>query len=500
MGMRGLGVAAWADRRAHARRAALIAAGLFLWWGAEAAPGGAEAAPGGADARKEVGPADFAPVLAPAPGTTQVHINAYRLDPRPVTNGQFLEFVRRRPEWRRDRVPRLLADDGYLSQWAAPDALGGQSQADQPVTRVSWFAARAYCAAAGGRLPEWNEWEWVAAADEKSSDARADAAWRARILDWYSRPASDPLVSVGLGRPNLYGVQDLHGLIWEWVEDFGSLMVSSDSRDQGDPDKLEFCGAGSISAQDRENYPVLMRVAFLSSLEGRSTARRLGFRCADSGVAAARSPAQVNAPLQTDAAVPAYSSNAPPQSGTANAGGIPGNSLYQLPIELETSSGSSLELASLRGQPLLITMFYGSCSSVCPMLANQLQILQKKLSPRARAATKILMVSLAPEGDTPAHLAEFRQHHQLDDPRWILARTDRENVRVLASILGTRYRQLPDGSFNHSTAISLADREGVIRARLSGVKSSDEELVRTANSMFSRNAAIQPDHGSTRHR
>jgi cytochrome oxidase Cu insertion factor (SCO1/SenC/PrrC family) len=468
-----------------------------------------------ADPRRLVGPADFAPVLAPAPGTTQVHVKAFRLDPRPVTNSQFLEFVRRQPQWRRDRVPRLFADEGYLSHWSGADALAAQSQADQPVTRVSWFAARAYCAAAGGRLPEWNEWELAAAADETVADARADTAWRARILDWYSRPATDPLPSVGLGPPNVYGIQDLHGLIWEWVEDFGSLMVSSDSRDQGDPDKLEFCGAGSISAQDRENYPVLMRVAFLSSLEGRSTARRLGFRCADSG------PGPASVMMQTGGAVQATGgarANGPGQAnGEAQASGPtqagdptqalvpdargapPGSSLYQLAITLESSEGSLVPLASLRGKPLLVTLFYGSCTSVCPMLANQLQTLQKKLSPAARAGTRILMVSLDPAGDSPAHLIEFRQHHHLD-PRWIVARTDPDNVRSLASVLGIRYRQLPDGSFNHSTSISLADRDGVVQARISGVKSSDGELVRAADSMFVRSAANRPDRGSVRRR
>jgi formylglycine-generating enzyme len=75
-------------------------------------------------------------------------------------------------------------------------------------------------------------------------------------------------------------VYDLHSLVWEWVEDFGSLMVSGDSRIQGDPDKLAFCGAGALSAQDRENYPILMRIAYLSALQARSTGHILGFRCA----------------------------------------------------------------------------------------------------------------------------------------------------------------------------------------------------------------------------
>jgi formylglycine-generating enzyme required for sulfatase activity len=194
-----------------------------------------------------------------------------------------MEFVRAHLQWRRDRIASLFADGEYLSHWAAPDALGPQALAQQPVTRVSWFAARAYCAAEGARLPTWYEWELAAAADETHTDARSNPLWQGTILNWYARPSGEPLPTVGLSTPDVYGIQDLHGLIWEWVEDFGSLMVSGDSRTQGDPDKLAFCGAGALSAQDRDNYPILMRIAYLSAQEARSTGRVLGFRCAAEG-------------------------------------------------------------------------------------------------------------------------------------------------------------------------------------------------------------------------
>ena len=75
-------------------------------------------------------------------------------------------------------------------------------------------------------------------------------------------------------------MSDLHGLVWEWVEDYTGLMVSGDSRNQGDPDKLKFCGAGALSAETRDEYAVLMRIAMLSSLEANYTTANLGFRCA----------------------------------------------------------------------------------------------------------------------------------------------------------------------------------------------------------------------------
>ncbi len=230
--------------------------------------------------RLPIGPGEFVSVL-PAGGTApRAHLERFSLDRRPVTNAEFLVFVSAHPQWRRGRIAALFADGEYLSHWASATELGANARPDQPVTRVSWFPARAYCESVGGRLPTWYEWEYAAAADAQRPDARADPAWRERILDWYGQPAGGSLADVGQSAVNYYGIQDLHGLIWEWVEDFNALMVSGDSREQGDPDKLKFCGAGALSLQDKDNFAVLMRVAFLSSLEARSTARSLGFRCA----------------------------------------------------------------------------------------------------------------------------------------------------------------------------------------------------------------------------
>jgi hypothetical protein len=41
--------------------------------------------------------------------------------------------------------------------------------------------------------------------------------------------------------------------VWEWVDDFNALFIAGDSRTQGDPDTLKFCGAGAISVIDRDS-------------------------------------------------------------------------------------------------------------------------------------------------------------------------------------------------------------------------------------------------------
>ena len=211
---------------------------------------------------------------------SQVRIAPFQLMDTPVTNAQFLAFVKQHPKWQRGKAAKIFAEGRYLQHWAGPTTLGAKAQPQQPVVNVSWFAADAYCEAQGARLPSWNEWEYTAAADETRRDARTDKVWRERILRWYSRPSNTPLTRVGLQAANAYGVRDLHGLVWEWTGDASSLLIDGDNRKQGDADKSKFCGAGALSMRDRDNYAVLMRVAMLSSLEANDVTANMGFRCA----------------------------------------------------------------------------------------------------------------------------------------------------------------------------------------------------------------------------
>ena len=241
------------------------------------------AAAGLSDSAAFIPGGEFESVLPPAADVKAVKVAAFRLDRSPVTNQQFAQFLRSQPQWRRDRIPRVFADAQYLSHWSGVEA-PGTAIARQPVTRVSWFAASAYCEARGARLPTWYEWEYAAAASESKGDARKDDAWRQRILQWYSKPAGAALPDVGNTGPNFYGVYDMHGVVWEWVEDVSGMLVSGDNREQGDPDAMRFCGSGAITMEQKENYATLMRIAMLSSVQASYTTSAMGFRCASDAV------------------------------------------------------------------------------------------------------------------------------------------------------------------------------------------------------------------------
>jgi formylglycine-generating enzyme len=184
----------------------------------------------------------------------------FLLDSQPVTRAAFLEFVRRRPEWRRSSIKALFAEKSYLSDW--PSELDAGSP-EEPVLYVSWFAARAFCADQGARLPSVVEWERAASLERPDAEASGSAPFAFAMAGPGAADRQGPLV---------------FGALWEWVSDFDAVPVA------GDPSAAEragslFCGDG-VRSTDARNYGAFLRYSFRSSLKANYALKNLGFRCA----------------------------------------------------------------------------------------------------------------------------------------------------------------------------------------------------------------------------
>lgn len=202
-----------------------------------------------------------------------VAIENFWLDATPVTNAQFLQFVQSSPAWRRDQIAGLFHDGGYLSHWPSADTID-DSQYHAPVTYVSWYAARAYCDAQGGRLATLNEWEY-AATRYRQQQGISDADYASEQFAWYSNPAGSQLQPVAV---NATSLAHMHGRINEWVEDFQLLVQSGDSVDV----LAGSCGdsARFLASFNEANYATFFRYQSRSDYRATNTTSTLGFRCA----------------------------------------------------------------------------------------------------------------------------------------------------------------------------------------------------------------------------
>ncbi len=208
----------------------------------------------------------------------QVTIDDLLMDVYPVTNQEYLEFVKEYQNWKRSNVIALFADGNYLREWKSDSVLGENQSLSAPITNISWFAAKAYCECQDKRLPTIDEWEYVAMADEQSPDARYLETYNEYILSWYEKPKTFNN-EIGSTFKNYWNVYDLHGLVWEWTLDFNSVLISGESRKDVDNDSNLFCGSAAIGATDLMNYAAFMRYAIRGSVKAKYTMKNLGFRC-----------------------------------------------------------------------------------------------------------------------------------------------------------------------------------------------------------------------------
>ncbi|CAJ0788338.1 hypothetical protein LMG7141_02069 [Ralstonia condita] len=171
-------------------------------------------------------------------------------------------------------------------------------------------------------------------------------------------------------------------------------------------------------------------------------------------------------------------------AGAQAAGPAATGSLYQSDVALTDQNGRVFHLADLRGEPVLVSMFYSSCQMVCPMIFETIRATLAKGGKPAHDGMRVLMVTIDPERDSVAALKQTAAAHGADD-RWQVARTTASGTREVAALLGVQYRKLADGDFNHSSTIVLLDADGRINARTNTLGAVDPKLVESMRKLVS---------------
>ncbi len=151
-----------------------------------------------------------------------------------------------------------------------------QWEARLPVTNVSWSEAKAACEHFGGRLPTEAEWEYAARAGSRAAWSFGDDEQRLGEYAWYQANAGSKPQPVGMKKPNLWGLHDMHGNVWEWVADWDGPYNSAAQRDPTGPTT----GASRVlRGGSFIQPPTYLRSAYRGRFLPEVRDRNFGFRC-----------------------------------------------------------------------------------------------------------------------------------------------------------------------------------------------------------------------------
>ena len=135
---------------------------------------------------------------------------------------------------------------------------------------------------------------------------------------------------------------------------------------------------------------------------------------------------------------------------------------------LTDSRGTRVSLQDYRGKPLVVSLVYSACSSVCPVTTQHL------IDAVAEAGRvfgldqfAVLTIGFDARNDTVPRMAHFASVQGIKSPNWRIASGDAATIEALLNDVGFSYRAVA-GGFDHPTQTTILDRDGRIYRHIYG--------------------------------
>lgn len=204
-----------------------------------------------------------------------VFVNNFYIDKFELTNSRYLEFVKATNH----RIPQN-PKNATRNLWQGDTIT--ESLADRPVVNVDWADANAYCQWAGKRLPTEAEWEKAAkgTADRRFPWGNVEPTNKHLNFNqqWIGEKTLMPVGSYELGK-SPFGVYDMAGNVWEWVNDWydAKYYEKSPAKNPTGPETgTKRVLRGSGWQNETPTVRIFTRVDSDPTIRNEST----GFRCA----------------------------------------------------------------------------------------------------------------------------------------------------------------------------------------------------------------------------
>lgn len=140
--------------------------------------------------------------------------------------------------------------------------------------------------------------------------------------------------------------------------------------------------------------------------------------------------------------------------------------VYEIKTDWTTADGTKFNFSSLKGKKTILTLFYTSCRSICPMTVGSIKEVKKALGPKGKDV-QVVMVTIDPKGDSTGRLKGFSNQHHIED--WKVVAGSSQETQNLAVELGLGFEDKPAAAElhqMHSRALVVIDEQGRIKGTL----------------------------------
>jgi len=132
------------------------------------------------------------------------------------------------------------------------------------------------------------------------------------------------------------------------------------------------------------------------------------------------------------------------------------------------SRGQPLQLAALRGRPVVINLIFTSCGFVCPMLTMRLKdVAEIARETLGTDSFRIVTIGFDTRVDTPERMLQYAMARRIDDRNWHFVSADPATIEAVTRETGFQYVPA-GGGFDHLAQLTILDSEGRVYRQVYG--------------------------------
>jgi protein SCO1/2 len=145
-------------------------------------------------------------------------------------------------------------------------------------------------------------------------------------------------------------------------------------------------------------------------------------------------------------------------------------------LNLTDQNGQTVNLASLKGSPLLFDFIYTSCPGPCELMTQRMGKVADQLGLSFGSKVRFVSVTMDPEHDRPPKMLAYAKALGANRPGWLFLTGTPAQIEQVMSAFKVEWARQPDGSIDHVLAFFLVDSAGNLKGQYSSSHTRPEQI------------------------